>query len=463
MKIKKSSASIKATWSLSVFVFFMALFSFSLFSSDIALAVPNNYTCTDPTYYEPSFWNQFGGWSVTTCTGSVDYSPSLSYHDPSSTMIFHHSVTTNLERLPQFWYQVSTDTSFSNLVVNTGYVPQYDKTYYPFSASLFSPSTNYYWRFSYQYNDKDAHPICTMWTPYGSFTTLPPAASCTLPWGGSIAHNASVTAYQATSVSCASSCASVSQTRNCTNGVLSGTYTNQNCSVAACPSVTLTASPNPVAFNGASTLTWTTSNATSCWASGAWTGWVSNTGGTQSTGPLAASQTYSIECWNAKGDSTGVKTVTVSLLGVPTVNISASPPSVSFNGSSTISWNTTNATSCLSSWGGAVGLSGSFTTGNLTTDQTYTLTCSGPGGSGSSSVTITVGACGPICVNNSNVCAGTPYDGGCGMGIPCWGNKNCCDHSCTCAASTCKGAICANDCGESCSGTKNCSWQEVPQ
>ena len=60
-------------------------------------------------------------------------------------------------------------------------------------------------------------------------------ASCALPWGGTIAHGAWVTAYSASSVVCGSTCASVSQTRTCNNGVLSGTYTNQNCSVAACP------------------------------------------------------------------------------------------------------------------------------------------------------------------------------------------------------------------------------------
>src|ERR1043166_2045636 len=57
-------------------------------------------------------------------------------------------------------------------------------------------------------------------------------ASCSLPWGGSIAHNANVTAYQNSSVACGASC--VSQTRTCNNGSLSGSYTNSDCSVAAC-------------------------------------------------------------------------------------------------------------------------------------------------------------------------------------------------------------------------------------
>jgi len=58
----------------------------------------------------------------------------------------------------------------------------------------------------------------------------PPPVPCTPPWGGSaIADGASVTAYQSSSVACGSSC--TSQVRTCTSGVLSGAYTNQNCSV----------------------------------------------------------------------------------------------------------------------------------------------------------------------------------------------------------------------------------------
>jgi hypothetical protein len=58
-------------------------------------------------------------------------------------------------------------------------------------------------------------------------------AACTLPWGGTIAHGASVTAYNASSVPCGNSCSG--QTRTCNNGNLSGSYTNAACSVAACP------------------------------------------------------------------------------------------------------------------------------------------------------------------------------------------------------------------------------------
>ncbi len=69
---------------------------------------------------------------------------------------------------------------------------------------------------------------------YASCSATP--ASCTLPWGGSIASGASTTAYQ-TNVS--SNCAGIAQTRTCTNGTLSGSYTYASCSA---PSGTTTVS-----------------------------------------------------------------------------------------------------------------------------------------------------------------------------------------------------------------------------
>lgn len=63
------------------------------------------------------------------------------------------------------------------------------------------------------------------------------AASCTTPWGQTLANGQSVTAYSTQSVPYGQTC--VSQTRTCTNGVLSGTYTYQNCSPEQPPRCTL--------------------------------------------------------------------------------------------------------------------------------------------------------------------------------------------------------------------------------
>lgn len=58
------------------------------------------------------------------------------------------------------------------------------------------------------------------------------ANSCSRPWGGTIAHGSSVTAYAAASVPCGGSCSS--QSRSCNDGVLSGSYTKASCAPASC-------------------------------------------------------------------------------------------------------------------------------------------------------------------------------------------------------------------------------------
>ncbi|MFN8929397.1 MAG: hypothetical protein ACK5WQ_03405 [Alphaproteobacteria bacterium] len=54
-----------------------------------------------------------------------------------------------------------------------------------------------------------------------------PSLDCTAPWGAPMLNGSSVTAYSTNSHA---NCASVSQLRVCTNGVLSGTFTHQSCS-----------------------------------------------------------------------------------------------------------------------------------------------------------------------------------------------------------------------------------------
>ena len=83
----------------------------------------------------------------------------------------------------------------------------------------------------------------------------------------------------------------------------------------------------------------------------------------------------------------------------PTVDIKANgsdgPITIPYNSSATLSWTSTNATSCQASgaWSGTKPLSGSESTGNLTTGTyTYTLTCQGAGGTASDSVTVNVEA-----------------------------------------------------------------------
>jgi len=76
----------------------------------------------------------------------------------------------------------------------------------------------------------------------------------------------------------------------------------------------------------------------------------------------------------------------------PTVTLTVNPTTVSSGSAATLSWSTLNATQCTASggWSGAKATSGSQSTGSLVANNSYTLTCSGAGGSASRSVTVTV-------------------------------------------------------------------------
>lgn len=78
------------------------------------------------------------------------------------------------------------------------------------------------------------------------------------------------------------------------------------------PTATLSASPTSIPYGGSSTLTWTTSNATSCWLD--YFGWVSNTGGSVSTGALTTSRTFNLTCYNGAGSPTLTQSVSVTVI-----------------------------------------------------------------------------------------------------------------------------------------------------
>jgi hypothetical protein len=76
----------------------------------------------------------------------------------------------------------------------------------------------------------------------------------------------------------------------------------------------------------------------------------------------------------------------------PTVSISASPITVTVGEQSRITWSSTNATACTAAgdWTGSKPLSDSKNTGQLTTNEVFSLTCTGPGGSATNQVTVAV-------------------------------------------------------------------------
>ena len=76
----------------------------------------------------------------------------------------------------------------------------------------------------------------------------------------------------------------------------------------------------------------------------------------------------------------------------PTVTLTSSASSVVSGSSVTLTWSSTDATSCTASggWSGTKATSGSESIGPLGADATYTLSCSGAGGSTNQSASVTV-------------------------------------------------------------------------
>lgn len=157
------------------------------------------------------------------------------------------------------------------------------------------------------------------------------------------------------------------------------------------PTVTLTADPTTIDAGESSTLTWSSTNATSCTASGGWSG-TKATSGSTSVSPTET-VTYTLTCTGPGGTASDDATVTVIDVEPedPTVEITADPMTIIAGSSSTLTWNSENADSCEASngWSGSKALDGSQSV-SPTVTTTYTITCEGDGGSASDSVTVTV-------------------------------------------------------------------------
>ncbi len=77
-------------------------------------------------------------------------------------------------------------------------------------------------------------------------------------------------------------------------------------------------------------------------------------------------------------------------VSVPVVTVSASPASVAYNGSSTISWSAPGATSCTYNGSPVAAPSGSFSTGALQSSTLYTIYCNNVAGTGNGNTSVSV-------------------------------------------------------------------------
>jgi len=177
--------------------------------------------------------------------------------------------------------------------------------------------------------------------------------------------------------------------------------------VAAAASTTLTATsgaapekPNlnlassSVAVGKSTTIAWDSDGATSCTASGSWTGTLAAKGSMTIKPTAVGTLTYTLTCSNLGGASTPasvVLTVTPALAVPATPMLTLGVATVEADTSTTVTWTSVNATSCTSSgnanalgagwFSGTVAPSGTFTiTPVATGTYTYTLFCTNAAG-----------------------------------------------------------------------------------
>lgn len=202
-------------------------------------------------------------------------------------------------------------------------------------------------------------------------------------------------------------------TLSCTgpNGDVSDSV-NVTVSAPASTSVDIWANPANVDIGGSTTLTWTSNNATSCSASGGWNG-SKSTSGSETINGITADTTYTLTCSGPGGNATDSFSIGVIQPPAPIVNLSGDPAAVEYDGSVTLSWDSSNTTDCTASgdWGGNRPVSGSQTIDNLTSDAVFTLSCSGAGGTASDSFNVAVAPPEPPAISLSANPANLAYNG----------------------------------------------------
>lgn len=161
------------------------------------------------------------------------------------------------------------------------------------------------------------------------------------------------------------------------------------------PTLTLQSSAATVTEGSSVTLTWSSTAADSCRASGGWIG-TRPTSGSETLNDLRTTATYYLTCSNSTGTVYRSVDVQVALTPPPTISLSVTPALAERGSSVTINWTTTNATLCDREWPpyGNMPLQGSMSyavsADHPSSQFLLNMNCSGPGGSNRQSLLVPV-------------------------------------------------------------------------
>jgi hypothetical protein len=231
------------------------------------------------------------------------------------------------------------------------------------------------------------------------------ATACTASgsWSGTQATSGSVLLTP-------SAAGTATYTLTCTNA--SGTAAASSATLtvtsgaAVPPAPKLSLLPTSVAVGQSSALTWSSTNATSCSASGSWSGAVTLSGSSRITPTKVGTETFTLTCANSGGSSAPTSVtlqVAPAIVKPPTPTLTLAATSIPADTSTTISWSSPKASYCTAGgnaaagqtgWFGTLAISGTYTlTPTTTGTPTFTLFCTNSAGvSPTASATLTVTA-----------------------------------------------------------------------
>ena len=151
--------------------------------------------------------------------------------------------------------------------------------------------------------------------------------------------------------------------------------------VRPAPIIELTAAPAAAYVGDKTELQWNAQYADTCMATGDWSG-ARPTSGTESSKVLDVNATFTLTCAGISGSVSKSVSVTVTPPPDPSLTLTSLTPSVPSGSYGMLRWQGIRVSNCQASggWSGARDSSGSEPVGPLTTNQTYTLECSGTGG-----------------------------------------------------------------------------------
>ncbi len=114
---------------------------------------------------------------------------------------------------------------------------------------------------------------------------------------------------------------------------------------SAAPTVSLVAEPASIPVGSSTTLTWSSTDATSCVASGSWSGTVATSGRRVSTPPSGGTKVYTLTCSGPEGSASASASVSVSQ-PPPTVTMTVDKPIIALGESVTVTWDSTWSHRC---------------------------------------------------------------------------------------------------------------------